>query len=91
MIKIIINKNLTPKRQVGKIVIFKRLKKANSEIKGFENINTIYDKIRMLNSKEYPNSFVKKGNYKIYFTNPILKKKKIYSEAKILKIKKDSK
>ena len=90
MIKIIINKNLTPKRQVGKIVVFKRLKKAKSEIKGFENINKIYDKIRMLNSKEYPNSFVKKGNYKIYFTNPILKKKKIYCEAKILKIKKDS-
>ena len=91
MIKIIINKNISAKKQVGKIVIFKRLKETNSEIRGYENINTIYDKIRMLSSSEYPNSFIKKGNYKIYLTKPILKKKQIYCEAKILKIKKNIK
>ena len=34
MIKIIINKNISPKKQVGKLLIFKRLKENNSEIKG---------------------------------------------------------
>ena len=76
MIKIIINKNISPKKQVGKIVIFKRLKENNSEIKGEKNINIIYDKIRMLNSNEYPNAFIKKHDYKIYLKNPILKKSK---------------
>ncbi len=85
MIKIIINKNISPKKQVGKIVIFKRLRKNNSEIKGYENIITIYDKIRMLNSSEYPNAFIKKGGFKVYLTKPIIKKKQIFCEARIYK------
>ena len=88
MIKIIINRNISPKKQIGKVVVFKRLKEDNSEIKKNENINRIYDKIRMLSSSEYPNTFIKKNGYKIYLTKPILKKTKIYCEAKIVKIKK---
>ncbi len=88
MIKIIINRNISPKKQIGKVVVFKRLKEDNSEIKKNENINRIYDKIRMLSSSEYPNTFIKKNGYKIYLTKPILKKTKIYCEAKIVRIKK---
>lgn len=85
MIKIIINKNISPKKQTGKIIIFKRLKKNNSEIIGNENINFIYDKIRMLSNSEYPNAYIKKHGYKIYLTESILKKKIIYCKAKIVK------
>lgn len=85
MIKLLIKKEIKPKKQVGKIFNFKRLKKSNSKIKKNENINEIYDKIRMLSSYDYPHAYVIKDNLKIYFTKPKFKKKMISCEAKIYK------
>ncbi len=87
IIKIIndlLKKNITPKKQVGKILKFKRRNKRQSEITE-TNINKIYDKIRMLSSKEYPNAFLKYKNYKIYFSQATLKKNMIICNAKIFK------
>ena len=56
MIKILLKKKINPKKQKGKVFIFKRLKENQSEIKKNDNLNFIYDKIRMLSS-ETPTSF----------------------------------
>lgn len=86
MIKIIIKKRIAPKKQSGEVFNFKRIKKKQSEIKIERNINEIFDKIRMLSAEEYPNAYIKKKNFKIFFTKPIKKNNTISCNAKILKI-----
>ena len=86
MIKIIIKTRIAPKKQIGKVLNFKRIKKKQSEIKIEKNINEIFDKIRMLSAEEYPNAYIKKNNFKIFFTKPIKKNNTISCNAKILKI-----
>ena len=86
MIKILMTKEINPKKQSGKILIFKRIKERNSEIKNELNLKKIYDKIRMLDADSYPNAFIKLGNFKILFTDPKLKKNLIECNARILKI-----
>tara|TARA_B110001450_G_C17594460_1_gene470239 strand:+ start:284 stop:967 length:684 start_codon:yes stop_codon:yes gene_type:complete len=88
MMDILIKKKIKPKKQIGKIFIFNRLKKSNSEIKKNQTISEIYDKIRMLDYEGYPYAFIKKDNFKIYLSNPIMKKKVISCEAKIYKSRK---
>ena len=86
MIKIIIKGRISPKKQIGEIFNFKRIKKKQSEIKMERNINEIFDKIRMLSAEEYPNAYIKKKKIKIFFTKPLKKNNMIYCNAKILKI-----
>lgn len=88
MIKIIIKKRITPKKQIGKVFKFKRIKKKQSEIKKEKNINEIYDKIRMLSAEEYPNAYIKRNNFKIFFTKPVKKNNSISCNAEIVKIDK---
>ena len=88
MIKILIKKKIVPKKQIGKVFKFKRIKKNQSEIKIERNINEIFDKIRMLSAEEYPNAYIKKNNFKIFFSKPIKKNNFISCNAKILKIDK---
>ena len=88
MIKILIKKKIVPKKQIGKVVKFKRIKKNQSEIKIEKNINEIFDKIRMLDMDEYPNAYIKKNKFKIFFSKPIKKNKFISCNAKIFKIDK---
>lgn len=88
MIKVLIKKNINPKKQVGKIFRFKRIKKNQSEIKKEKNITEVFDKIRMLSAEEYPNAFIKKKKFKIFFTEPVIRKNFLLCNAKILKIAK---
>ena len=88
MIKLLIKKKIIPKKQIGKIFKFNRIEKNLSELKIEKNINEIFDKIRMLSAEEYPNAYIKKNNFKIFFTNPINNKKFISCKAKIYKIDK---
>ena len=88
MIKIMIKKKIVPKNQSGKIFIFKRIKRNQSEIKREKTINEVFDKIRMLSADEYPHAFIKKNNLKIFFTKPVMGKNFISCNAKIFKIAK---
>ena len=71
----------------GKVVFFNRIKN-ESEIKNEKNILAIYNKIRMLDSKEYPKAFIKVKKYKLYFFKAKFKKNSVLCNAKIVKIKK---
>ena len=74
MIIILSKKNIKPKKQRGKIYNFKRLSEQPEIIKE-RKIEEIFDKIRMLDSDDYNNAYIKNNNLKIYLSNP--KKKKI--------------
>ena len=55
MIKVLLKKKINPKKQKGKIFVFKRIKENQSEIKKNDNLNFIYDKVR-INSESYPHA-----------------------------------
>ncbi len=65
------NKLTKPKKQVGKIVTFKRRKKIESEIINIKNLNKLYNFIRMLdiNEKNFPNAYLKNDFFHFAITN----------------------
>ena len=67
MMLFILKNNPKPKIQKGKELYFKRLKPKDSKINTKEKLIDIYDKIRMLDHKEYPNAFLKSGKYAFFF------------------------
>ena len=74
MIESIIHKNLIPKKQVGKKSTFKRLKPENSRItKKINNLDKLYDQIRMLDHEDYPRANIKFGNFILSFSEPLIK------------------
>lgn len=58
MIKNIIFNNITPLPQVGEVVEFRRRKPSDSCINGLNNLEDIYDYIRMLDADGYPKAFL---------------------------------
>ena len=67
-IKLIIEEDLHPKTQVGEPFYFKRLTKSDNEIKDKDNLDVIYDKIRMVDGLDYPRAFINLGEHLIEFT-----------------------
>jgi methionyl-tRNA formyltransferase len=84
--KIIKNKIIT-KHQSGKPLYFKRINEQESIINQFEKLDSVYDKIRMLDSDEYPNAYYKFGNTIIKLQGAKTKKNYILCNAKIFKTK----
>ena len=76
MIKSIVIKIPKPKKQKGKIIIFKRRKPHQSKINFNNSLNKIYDFIRMLDLDfdNFPKAFLNLGKYKIEFKDPLLTK-----------------
>ena len=58
-----------PVDQSGEIHNFERLTETDNELTGEYEINDLYNKIRMLDSPDYPKAFVLIDNYKIEFSN----------------------
>ncbi len=67
MIMEIINNNPIPKKQEGEVVVFKRRKPEQSNVENLDNINQLYDFIRMLDCEGYPNAFIETKHFKIEF------------------------
>jgi methionyl-tRNA formyltransferase len=88
MINLILKiKNINGKKQIGKIVNFKRRNSLMSMIPKKKSINYIYNHIRMLSldEKKFPKAFINYGNLKIelFESNLIKKKGEIICKAKI--------
>ncbi len=82
MIKKIIIRNPKPFKQKGKVTIFKRRKPSQSNIlKNISSLNKIYNHIRMLDAKSYPNAYIKYGKMILEFKSAKFGKKNI--EAKV--------
>ncbi len=73
MIIKIIQNGLSPVPQKGDITIFKRRRPEDSNIDELQNIEQIYDHIRMLDSDGYPSAFLEFGDFKLEFSKASMK------------------
>lgn len=85
MIPEIIKGNTEPNPQKGEIVNFERRKPEQSKIEdNIENIESIYDKVRMLDGEGYPKAYIKFGRYRIAFSRAQYNGETIIADAKIV-------
>jgi len=89
MIKTLKKKKIKPKIQIGKPFYFKRIGVGDNKIKNIESIYDIYNKIRMLDSKDYSNAYIIFGKYIISFNSAKIKNNKINCTAKIIEHRKN--
>lgn len=70
MIPKILSKDISPKKQIGEIVKFKRRTKDNSDLSKLtiESKRKLYDIIRMLDAQGYPKAYLELGNLKMEFS-----------------------
>lgn len=83
MIPEIIDKKLKPKKQIGKVVKFKRLGKRQSKIRQSDDLKTIYNRIRMLDAEGYPKASFNTNKLRFEFEKAIIKDKIVVTKAKI--------
>ncbi|KGG12095.1 hypothetical protein [Prochlorococcus sp. MIT 0601] len=82
IIYICINKP-TPIDQEGDPYTFKRLSYKDNELNSAFSLDEIYDRIRMVDGKDYKSSYISFGQYKIEFTNAEIKNNEISAKIKI--------
>tara|TARA_Y100000389_G_C17433180_1_gene503957 strand:- start:327 stop:989 length:663 start_codon:yes stop_codon:yes gene_type:complete len=87
--KIIAMKNIRFKKQIGKTTYIKRRSPSDSNMLKFKpsKLHDIYNFIRMVDSKEYPNAFISLNKFKITFNKADYKKGIINGKFKIVKKK----
>lgn len=85
MILEIITKNLKPKKQEGKVVVFKRRIPEQSEIPDGLNLADAFDFIRMLDAKDYPKAFIRYKGLRLEFSRAALYDKKIACDVSVTK------
>lgn len=86
MIIKIIHHKLVPIPQTGKPTIFKRRKPRDGNIQNLENIDQIYDYIRMLDADGYPSAFLEFGNFKLEFSRVSVQSDKLLlADVRIIK------
>ena len=85
MIYKFIKKLPKPKKQNGKVTVFKRRKPYESEIKDLNNINKLFDYIRMLDIdyNNFPKAYINLNKFKIFLSDAKLKKNEIICKATI--------
>lgn len=83
----IVNNQVIPLPQEGEPHFFKRLTEKNNEIPMEISLKEIYDRVRMLDHKDYPNPYIIYGNNKIEFYNASLGKDYLELKCKIKKLK----
>ncbi len=79
MIPYIITHNLTPQKQQGEVVLFRRRKEAQSDIlkSDFASLKDFYDFVRMLDAPGYPKAYCDLGKIKIEFEEVHLKSDRV--------------
>ena len=83
MIPYIIRNRPEPTVQKGKVVVFKRRTLGQSDISSLNSLRKVYDYLRMLDAKGYPNAFIKTPHLKFEFADARLKKDSVEASVKI--------
>ncbi|MCK4589149.1 MAG: methionyl-tRNA formyltransferase [Nanoarchaeota archaeon] len=86
MIPSIINKNIIPKKQTGEVVIFKRRTPEQSNMSNLNDLNQVYNYIRMLDAEGYLRAFLETDNLRIEFNNAQISNDDIQANC-IIKLK----
>tara|TARA_B100000989_G_C19463914_1_gene437414 strand:- start:373 stop:1074 length:702 start_codon:yes stop_codon:yes gene_type:complete len=84
MIVHIINNKIYPKKQKGKAVYFKRRNPKQSKLNFREDLELIYNKIRMLDAPGYPKAVTIINSKKIIFTNSKYDGKRLTASVEIV-------
>ena len=86
MIPEIITSNISPKKQIGKAVTFKRRTSLDSNIELIEKKSLLkfYDFIRMLDAEGYPKAYFQLDNLKIEFSEVHLKNNKLVGRFEVI-------
>ena len=77
--------NYKPKPQIGKVVKFYRRKPEEGDLVNTKSLNDVYDYIRMLDANGYPASFITFGDFKLEFSNAVLKKEELVAKVRFIK------
>lgn len=83
MIIEIIKEEIIPVKQSGEVVVFKRRTPEDSDISSLDNLEKIYDYIRMLDAEGYPKAYIKNDKFKFEFERAALKNGYIQADVKI--------
>lgn len=82
-IREIVNNNLIPLEQNGKVIKFDRRKSSESDVSNLNSIEEVYNYIRMLDAEGYPRAFLEKNNLRFEFEKAKLIKGKLTSKVNI--------
>jgi len=74
---------LEPIDQVGEPLIFTRLRPEDNNIDFSKGLDYVFDQIRMVDGFDYPKAFIRRGGFKINFSNVSKKGDIIYANALI--------
>jgi methionyl-tRNA formyltransferase len=83
MINEIVTNKLQPVRQEGEVVLFKRRKPEDSNIRSIDRLETVYDFIRMLDAPGYPKAFIETEFLRFEFAKATLKSDSVMADVKI--------
>jgi methionyl-tRNA formyltransferase len=83
MIDEIVNTKPVPVPQTGEVVEFKRRTSKQSDISKANDLDTVYDFIRMLDAPGYPNAFIKTDSIKYDFRNVKREENFLFASVKI--------
>lgn len=83
MIIEMIKEEIIPVKQSGEVVVFKRRTPEDSDISSLDNLEKIYDYIRMLDAEGYPKAYIKNDKFKFEFERAALKNGYIQADVKI--------
>ena len=86
MIEEILNTDPQPKEQQGEPTVFKRRKPTDSNIRQVDNLDALYDYVRMLDCVGYPPAFLETEFFRFEFSRASLKAdKSIIADVRIIK------
>lgn len=86
MIEEIMRTNLQPSPQIGEVVEFKRRTPKQSNISDLNDLESIYNHIRMLDAPGYPSAFIECGNIRYEFSKVTKNGNKLKAEVSILSL-----
>jgi methionyl-tRNA formyltransferase len=81
MVVEMVNNELSPKEQQGKIECFQRRKPEDSSISGLSELTEVFDYIRMLDADGYPKAFLETEHLRLEFQRPSLKYGKLLADV----------
>lgn len=83
LIAYIVKNDPVPCDQTGDVVLFERRKQEQSSLAGINEINALYDHIRMLDAEGYPKAFLEIGNLTIEFSEAEFVEGELMARVKI--------
>lgn len=87
MIESIVSEQPTPQPQVGEPTIFRRRAPHEGDLAELDDLEKVFDYIRMLDDDGYPSAFLETAHFKLEFRRASLKQNSVIADVKISKRK----